>query len=82
MSRKYQLSNTNKLDVQLDRIFELKPNDLHLPLLTNIYKLLTSPLKSLPIIFIVPISFGTAVVMYLVFGPIVVRLVSLLQHGF
>jgi len=82
MSQKYQASNSNKLDAQLDRIFELKPNDLHLPFLTNIYKLLTSPLKSLPVVYIIPISLGIAVVIYLVFGPIVVRLVSLLQHGF
>jgi len=72
----------NKLDQELERIFELEPNDLHVPILTYIYKLLTRPLKSLPFVYIIPVSFVVAFLMYLVFGPMVIRLVSLLQYGF
>ena len=75
-------SYINKLDSKLERIFQLEQNDLHMPLLTTIYKILTRPLKSLPIIYIIPISLGSAFLMYLVFGSLVVRLVSLLQYGF
>lgn len=78
----YHPSYINKLDSKLERIFQLEPNDLHIPLLTTIYKTLTRPLKSLPIVYIIPISLGSAFLMYLVFGSLVVRLVSLLQYGF
>ncbi|MDP4011827.1 MAG: hypothetical protein Q8P72_06410 [Candidatus Roizmanbacteria bacterium] len=77
-----QSSYIKKLDLELERIFELQPNDLHVPALTYMYKKLTRPLKSLPIVYIVPLSIGSAIFMYLVFGPMVVRLVSLLQYGF
>lgn len=78
----YHSSYINKLNNKLDRIFDLAPNDLHLPFLTNTYKMLTQPLKSLPLAVIIPISFAVAAIMYLVFGSMVVQLVSLLQHGF
>ena len=72
----------SKLDKKFDRIFDLEPNDLQFPLLTYVYKLLTRPLKSIPIVYIVPLSLVGAIFLYLVFGPLVVKLVSLLQYGF
>jgi|GEM_PF-817770 len=82
MNQKYPSSSTDKLDAELDRIFDLKPNDLSFPFLTNMYKFFTHPLKSLPLLYIVPISFFGAVLMYLLFGHMVIRFVSLLQYGF
>jgi len=78
----YQSSCINKLDHELAKIYDLQPNNLHVPFLTNLYKLCTRPLKSLPFLYIVPVSLFIALAMYFVFGSLLIKLVSLLQHGF
>ena len=60
----------------------MPPNDLHNETLTSWYKALTAPLKRIPFLYIIPLSVLLAGFMYLVVGQLLIRLVTLLQHGF
>lgn len=71
----------HKLDTELEQVFDLKPNDLYLPVLTHWYKVLTKPLKSVPFVYLIPIAVFITLATYVLFGFSVVRLVTLLQHG-
>lgn len=60
----------------------MPPNDLHNEMLTSWYKFLTAPLKRIPFLYIIPLSILLAALMYLTVGQLLIRLVTLLQHGF
>lgn len=64
------------------RIYTVSPNDLGNKTLTWFYKLLTKPIKSLPFLYIGPLSLVGSVVLYLLLGQFVIKLVNLLQYGF
>jgi predicted RND superfamily exporter protein len=49
--------------------------------LTKWYKMLTGRLKQMPFLYVVPVAFLIVLVMYLVFGHLVVGLAGLLQYG-
>jgi hypothetical protein len=76
------MTDTARLKQKLEEVYSIQPNDLHFRPVTRIYKLLTRPLKQMPFLFIIPSALATALVMYLMFGHLVVGLVSLLQYGF
>ncbi|MBP9691393.1 hypothetical protein KBD81_04915 [Candidatus Woesebacteria bacterium] len=63
-------------------IYSLPPNDLHNSVLTRLYKMGTAPLKSVPFLYIIPLSVLVAAALYLLTGQLVIKLVSLLQYGF
>ncbi len=71
-----------RLHNKLEEVFSIEPNDLGNEKLTLIYHRLTSFLKRMPFIYIVPLSFIMAIILYFIFGTLVVRLASLLQYGF
>lgn len=70
------------LERELNHIFALKPNDLKFGWLTAIYKWLTHPLKRMPFLYFIPAALTLALLLYLFFGQLVIRLVSILQYGF
>ena len=70
------------LKKKLKEIYLIQPNDLGNPYLTKIYKKITPYFKVMPFIIVVPISLLFAFLMYFVFGPLIVKLASLLQYGF
>lgn len=74
--------NITRLQARFHEVFIVPPNDLGHPVLTHWYKRTTKFLKTMPFLYIVPMSIGAAVLMYAVFGFMVVRLTSLLQLGF
>jgi hypothetical protein len=74
--------NITRLSAKLHEVFIVEPNDLGHPLLTHWYKRTTKFLKTMPFLYIIPMSFMFTVLMYAVFGFMVVRLTSVLQHGF
>lgn len=67
---------------KFQQIYSLPPNDLHNEILTSWYKFLTAPLKRIPFLYIIPLSVLIAAFLYLVVGQLLIRLVTLLQHGF
>lgn len=71
-----------KLEEKYKEIYSLAPNNLGSELMSKLYKYITKPLKVLPFIYILPISFLIAVAMYLVIGRLTISLASLLQYGF
>lgn len=70
------------LQKKVDEIYALKPNDLHIPLLTHMYKLSTGPLKVFPFKLLLPASLGASIFLYLIFGYVLIRMTSILQYGF
>lgn len=77
-----QKSYHRKLQDEFNRVFSLPPNDLGNKWLTHIYKFVTHPLKKMPFVYIVPLSFVVALAMYVLLGQLVIKLVSILQYGF
>lgn len=75
-------SKTATIDKSMHAIFAIAPNDLHQKSLTNWYKIATQPLKRMPFVFIIPLSLGASLAVYMLFGQLVIKLVSLLQYGF
>ncbi len=71
-----------KLKRKLHEVYFIEPNNLGLNALTKIYKTLTAPLKTIPLIFIVPLSIMTGIILYLLLNQLIVKLVTLLQYGF
>lgn len=71
-----------RLQQKMDEVFFLEPADLGPAHITHIYKMITSFLKSMPFLYIVPLSFLLAFFIYILLGPLIVKLVSLLQYGF
>lgn len=75
------ISSNLRLKNKLNEIYSLQPNDLGINLLTVFYRKLTRPFQYVPFILIIPLSLFISVFLYLVFGPLLIKLVSILQYG-
>ncbi len=71
-----------RLTKKFQEIYSLEPNDLIFRPLTFFYKKLTHYFKTNPFMIILPLSFLIAMILYFVFGYLLVRLTTLLQYGF
>ncbi|OGK24477.1 hypothetical protein A2954_07590 [Candidatus Roizmanbacteria bacterium RIFCSPLOWO2_01_FULL_37_12] len=71
-----------RLRQKLDEVYSVQPNDLGIPVLTNMYHFVTKFFKTMPFILIIPSSFVGALILYLLFGTLTIKLVSILQYGF
>lgn len=71
-----------KLRHKLEEVYGVSPNDLGNSRLTGIYKRITRFLKTMPFIYIIPFSFLMALSLYLLIGPLLVKLATYLQYGF
>lgn len=71
-----------RLKKKLNEVYSIETNNLGLYFLDNLYKKTTAYFKTAPFIIIIPLSFIIGIVIYLVFGYLLIRLVSLLQYGF
>jgi hypothetical protein len=60
----------------------IEPNDLGIPWLTVLYRKINTYFKRIPFLFVVPFAFVFALLVFLIFGVLAVRLVSFLQYGF
>lgn len=76
------MKTAKRLKKQMNEIFLLEPNNLGFWPLTSLFKRTTKPLKTMPFIIIIPVTFIIALIMYLIFGNLLIKLVSLLQYGF
>ncbi len=71
-----------RLQRKLKEVYFVEPNDLGFPFITKIYHRISKFFKTIPFIFIIPLSFFTVFVLYIFFGSLLVKLVSILQYGF
>lgn len=71
-----------RLQERLKEVYVLEPNDLGSPFLTDLYHRISKFFKTMPFIFIIPASFLTVFLLYVLFGAYIVKLVSTLQYGF
>lgn len=75
-------TTANKLKKSLNDVFFIEPNNLGLGFMNYFYKKITHPLKFAPFIIVIPMAFLAAIIMYFIFGQLLIKLVSLLQYGF
>ncbi len=72
----------SQLKKHFDEVYSIKPSDLRFPWLTKIYKYFSGYVKFLPFRVFVPLSAVIAFIAYIIFGLLIIRLVSILQYGF
>jgi len=75
-------SNLIQLRRKLNEVYMVEPNDLGLPYLTSFYRRINIFFKRMPFIIVIPASLLGALLLYVIFGYLVVRLASMLQYGF
>ncbi len=66
----------------MNEVFSIEPNDLGTSYLTTFFKKITSYLKTMPFIYVIPVTFLISIFMYFVFGKFLIKLVTVLQYGF
>lgn len=71
-----------RLKHKLEEVFVLEPNDLGNSYLTVLFKRVSAYLKVMPFLYILPLSLAVSCVAYVLFGTMIVKLVTLLQYGF
>ncbi|PIV09363.1 hypothetical protein COS31_03250 [Candidatus Roizmanbacteria bacterium CG02_land_8_20_14_3_00_36_15] len=71
-----------RLRKKLNEVYVIGPNDLGSAVLNNLFKKTTGYFKTAPFIIVIPLSLLITILIYLFFGFLLVRLVSLLQYGF
>ena len=71
-----------RLKKKLNEVFSIEPNDLGINFLTFYFKKITSYLKTAPFIFVIPSTIMIALILYFLFGRLLVRLVTILQYGY
>lgn len=82
MRRSASLEDPTEWRRRMEDVFLVEPNDLVFAPLTAVYKQVTGRLKVWPFLYILPLSFVGASLLYVLFGPAVVALASVLQYGF
>lgn len=70
------------LKKKVNEAYAVPPTHFNHSLINNLFKLSASSLKSLPFKIMLPLSLFFSLLLYFIFGLIIVRLVSLLQYGF
>ena len=71
-----------RLKKKLAETYSVEPNDLGLNFLTFYFKKLSVYLKTIPFVYIIPLTLIISVVLYFVLGKLLIRLVNILQYGF
>ncbi len=74
--------NLSYLKQKYHEAFIVEPSDLGNPSLTRLYKQISSSLKVMPFVYLIPLSFLIALAVSLVFHLPLVKLTTTLQHAF
>lgn len=72
-----------RIKKKINEVFLIEPNNLGFDFLTIYFKKITHYLKTVPFIFIIPLTGILTLLLYLIFGEkILVNLVTILQNGY
>lgn len=74
--------NLSYLRQKYHEAFFIEPSNLGNPFLTKSYKKVSSHLKVMPFIYLIPLSFIVALLLTFVMRYPLVKLATLLQHAF
>jgi len=75
-------SDFSRLKHRMEEVSLVEPNDFGFGLLNNLYRNVNRFFKKAPFIIVVPTSIFIAISLYILFGFLAIRLVSILQNGF
>lgn len=78
----HKLLIKKELKNKLDEVFFMESNNLGYYPLNKFYKFSTYYLKTMPFVYLVPLSILISVCLYFISDFLVIRLASLLQYGF
>lgn len=73
---------SRRVSKQYQEIYIVQPNQLGDNRINLLYKIITRFLKKAPFIVIIPIAMMIVVLIYVLVGPLLVKLATLLQYGF
>lgn len=77
------MKNINfRMKQKMNEVFSIEPNDLGVNILTNYFRKITSYLKTAPFIIVIPLAILISLFLYIIFGRLLVRLVTILQYGY
>jgi len=71
-----------RLKRKMNEVFSIEPNDFGVNFLTNYFRKITSYLKIMPFVYVIPVTFLVLISLYFLLGRILIRLVTVLQYGF
>lgn len=71
-----------RMKQKLNEVFSVEPSDLGINFLTFYFKKITSHLKTAPFIFVIPSAVIIALILYFLFGRLLVGLATILQYGY
>lgn len=71
-----------RMKQKMNEVFSIEPNDLGTGYLTIFFKKITSYLKTMPFIYVIPLTFLVSIFLYFVLGRFLIKLVTILQYGF
>lgn len=71
-----------RLKEKMNEVFCIQENNLGFFFLTRWYKKITSHLKQIPFIYIIPLSFLCVLILYILLGRTLILLISRLRYGF
>jgi len=66
----------------MEEVSMVEPNDFGFAFVNNLYRNINRFFKKAPFIIVIPASVFIAFFLYLLFGFLAIRLVSILQNGF
>jgi len=77
------MKNINfRMRQKMNEVFSVEPNDLGVSFMTDFFKKITIYLKTAPFVFVVPLTILISLFLYIIFGGLLVRLVTILQYGY
>ena len=71
-----------RMKQKMNEVFSVEPNDLGINILTNYFRKITSYFKTAPFILVIPLAILISLFLYIIFGGLLVRLVTILQYGY
>jgi len=71
-----------RMKQKMNEVFSVEQNELGIGFITNYFKKITSYLKTAPFIFVIPLAISISLFLYIIFGRLLVKLVTILQYGY
>jgi hypothetical protein len=67
---------------KMNEVFLVEPNELGINYLTIYFKKITAYLKTMPFVYIIPLTLFVSIFSYFILGRFLIKLVTVLQYGF
>lgn len=77
------MKNINyRMKEKMNEVFSIEQSELGASFFTNYFRKITANLKTMPFIYVIPLTVVSSIFMYFILGRFLVKLVTVLQYGF